>query len=556
MDKTMSKKILKYIVISAGISAAMSCTGNYLEINSNPYGVTDDEMLRDGYALKSAFVNMAGAVISPDKNTTQFTEILLGCDLVGYTAPAKNDWKNTIANYNPTDDWSRVLMQSDLVIPVLYTNLKRLKALTDDPVYLAVGDIIKVVAMHRVADTYGPIPYSQIGANGELSVKYDSQQEAYALMLKELSNAVDVLTINRTNNFTAAIDPIYGGNVEKWIRLANSLKLRLAMRISYADPELSKTMAEEAVSHEIGVMQSNDHNAMFSSWGTNGNTLRAAVMYNIVKHDNGENCATNVGDSHAGAEIVCYMNGYDDPRREKYFTKSEWEGFPEYVGMRHGIVIPSPADIGHKYSGIFFAQDAAEPACWMNAAEVAFLQAEAAAVFGYNMGQDAKSLYEKGIRLSFTQYGLAGRADEYITSGIVEENSYTDPAGNNNYGYALTTLPVAWDENASLEQKQERIIIQKYIANWLLGNESWADWRRTGYPNLFPASDSGNWSKNEVSSKKGARRMPYPAAEVTNNTVHYQQALTKLKEESADYHDDKMSTRLWFDCKANNPSYK
>lgn len=544
MDMKNTKRNLMFAVC---LSFA-ACTSNYLTLNSDPYGITDDEMQRDGYAVKSALVGMANAVISPDVNTTQFTEVLLGCSLCGYMAPAKDGWNNvTIANYNPTDDWTNVLMASDRIIPVVYTNYKTLKQVTDDPVILAVGEVIKVAAMHRVTDTYGPVPYSKIGQNGEINVPYDSQEEVYRTMFSELDAALEVLLENRTNNFSASADVIYGGNVEKWIRFANSLKLRLAMRISYADPELSKEMAESAVNGEVGVMTSNDDNAMFSAWGTKGNTIRAAVMYNIATHDDHTACTTQSGDSHAAAEIICYMNGYNDPRRTKFFTETEWTGGAEYIGMRHGIEIPNHAETGHKYSGIYFGSES-EPACWMNASEVAFLQAEAVAVFGYSMPKSAKEYYKEGIRLSFEQYGVSGYED-YIMDATSVPTVYSDPAGSNSYG-SISSITVAWDDKADREVMQERIITQKWIANWLLGLESWADWRRTGYPRLIPASDAGNKSAGKVNSVQGARRMPYPASERSNNAQNYQDAVSTLLGGA-----DEMATRLWFDCKQNNPCY-
>ena len=75
-------------------------------------------------------------------------------------------------------------------------------------------------------------------------------------MVEELDAAIDILTANRTNNFNASSDVIFGGNVEKWCRYANSLKLRLAMRMSYADPAYAQQKAEEAASHPIGTMAS------------------------------------------------------------------------------------------------------------------------------------------------------------------------------------------------------------------------------------------------------------------------------------------------------------
>ena len=540
------KTMIKGAVISAvAFSGMVACTANYLEINSNPYGVTDDEMQRDGYAVRAALVGMSNGVISPDVNTAQFTECLLGGTQGGYFADGKDvaGWPNTISNYNPTDDWTNVFMKSSHFIPVIYSNYRMLRQVTDDPVILAVGEIIKVAAMHRITDAYGPIPYSKIGENGEINVPYDSQEDVYKKMFEELNAAIEALTPNRTNNFSASADVVYGGNVEKWIKFANSLKLRLAMRVVYADKELAKEMAESAVKHEVGVMTSNDDNALFGAWGTNGNPVRFAVMYNMYSEGKHE-CITS-GDSHAAADIICYMNGYNDPRRAFYFTRSEWTGY-DYVGLRRGIVIPAAA-IVHQYCGPLIETD--DPACWMNAAEVAFLKAEAVAVFGFDMGTDARSAYEEGIRLSFEQYGASGYAS-YIADNTSVPSLYTDPAGSNSYSSVISEITIAWDEGATPEQKQERIITQKWIANWLLGNEAWADFRRTGYPRLIPATEAGNKSTDRTLTTTGARRIEYPDAEAVSNAENYHAAVSTLLGGS-----DNMSTRLWFDCKPDNPTY-
>lgn len=530
LSRLMSIALISSVVIS-------SCTKNYENYNTNPYGVENEEMQRDGYDVRASILGMSNGVISLDVNTTQFTECLLGGPMAGYLADANANFNETISNYNPKDDWTRVFLYSDKIIPVIYSNYRQLHHITKDPIICAVADIIKVAAMHRVTDTYGPIPYSQIKEDGKLKVPYDSQEKVYSTMLNELTNAVNVLTENRTNNFAPQADIIYGGVVDKWIKFANSLKLRLAMRISYASPELSRKMAEEAVSHVVGVMESNEDNAFLSSanFGPSGNPINVAVKYNMGN-------ATTGGDSHAAADIICYMNGFNDPRRAAYFTKSEWEDI-EYIGLRHGIIIPSHKDIGYKYSGVKISNDS--PLYWMNAAEVAFLRAEAAGVFGYDMKGDAKDFYEKGIRLSFEQWG-AGSADAYIRNSTSTPDSYKDPSDSNPYG-SFSSITIAWEEGADKEAMQERIITQKWIANWLLGNEAWADWRRTGYPHLIPASKWGNKSNGMVDSETGARRMKYPSDEYVNNPDNINAALSEYLNGP-----DQMATRLWFDCKESS----
>lgn len=541
----------KIIIIMAAATVISSCTGHYMDLNRNPYGVTDEEMQRDGYAVKAALTGMMNGVISPDVNTAQFTDVLLGCSLSGYLAPAKDGWNNvTICNYNATDNWTNVFMASDKVIPVIFTNYRSLKESTDDENILAVGDIVKVAAMHRVTDTYGPVPYSKIGRNGEISVPYDSQEDIYKAMLSELSAAIRTLEDNISmGSFSPTADVIYQGDISKWIKFGNSLKLRLAMRICYADPELSKQMVDQTMESSTGLIESNDDNTAFSYWGVAGNPLCVSIRYNMAQHPDKSQCTTMSGDSHAAADIICYMNGYSDPRRTAYFTKTEFEDAlakgRDYVGLRHGINVPSHVQTGHKYSGVNFTSETA-PVCWINAAEVSFLLAEAAAfrekgIIAYNVPGSAKDYYEKGVRLSFGQYGVSGAEDYLQSEGIPEV--YEDPLGTYSYATQLSRVTPKWNDSADFEEMQERIITQKWIANWLLGCEAWADWRRTGYPRLIPASEFGStWGVSDAVS--GARRMPYPEKEKTSNSTNYNDAVSNLLKG-----EDNMATRLWFDCK-------
>lgn len=531
-------KVFAGLLLLGGVS----CTANYEEINSNPYQPGD--LTPDDYALGSAMNALAGCVISPDVNTAQFTDCLLGGTQGAYFADAKSrgtgGWNNTISNYNPTDDWTRVFLKSAQVIPVLYANLNVVKTVsetTGDPVPYAIATVIKVATMHRVADTFGPIPYSQIGADGKITTPYDSLEKVYDTFFEELNAAIAVLTENQNAALVASADYVYGGDVKKWIRFANSLKLRLAIRIAYAKPDMAREMAQSAVTHEIGVITSNADNAAWRYFGASTNPLYTAVNYN--KTDVHE--CTSTGDSHAAADIICYMNGYQDNRRAAYFTKSEWKGSAEYVGLRRGIVRPDHATVSHQYSGPKIA--ASDPLYWLNAAEVAFLRAEGKAVFGFDMGGEAKDFYEQGVRLSFEQWG-AEDVEAYLADETRIPETYDDPAKANSYNVQLSTCTVKWDDAATPEQMQERILIQKWIANWQIGNEAWADWRRTGYPHLIPATAEGNMSGGEVDSEKGARRMRYPLDEYVSNAQNVMDAVTNYLNG-----EDKMSTNLWWDCK-------
>ena len=362
----------------------------------------------------------------------------------------------------------------------------------------------------------------------------------YNTFFDELNAAIATLNENSNEQLVPTADYIYKGDVKKWIRFANSLKLRLAIRIAYANPVKAQQMAEEAVNPANGgVIESNADNATWNYFETSQNPIYVATRYNQVQTSDhgGVPCLTG-GDTHAAADIICYMNGYKDNRREKFFTKSEWAG-QDYVGMRRGIVIPELKTIGHKYSGVNIAPTS--PLYWMNAAEVAFLRAEGQAVFNFSMGGTAESFYNQGIRLSFEQWGVDG-AEDYLKDDVNKPTAYTDPAGTNTYQNALSNITIKWNDSADKEEKQERIIVQKWIANWQLGNEAWADFRRTGYPKLIPVKE--NKSGGVVDSEKGARRMPYPLDEFVSNKANVEYAIANYLHGA-----DNMATDVWWASK-------
>lgn len=540
------KSLINSIILGMTTVAFVSCTGDYLEINSNPYQPGD--LTPDGYGLSSAMSNIAGCVVSPDVNTAQFTDCLLGGPMGGYYADSKvSGWDNTISNYNPTDNWTNVFLKSDKIIPVLYTNLTVVEKLCEesgDDMPLMVANIIKVAAMSRVTDTYGPIPYSQIGKDGKIETPYDPQDKVYDKFFEELTNSVNALNAKLVDNpdytIPSSADYVYKGDVKKWIRFANSLKMRLAMRIVYADKEKAQARFVEAMDPvNGGIMEQNDQNAMWDYFKSSSNPIYVASRYNSA-----EGSLTG-GDSHAAADIICYMNGYNDNRREKYFVKSEY-GYPEYVGVRRGIELSTLGKNARKYSGINVAES--DPVIWMNAAETYFLRAEAVAVHGFTNPHEtmtAKDLYEEGIRKSFEQWGAD--LGYYLEDDYSTPQTYNDPESVNSYSERLSEITVKWNDGAAQEEKQERIIIQKWIANWTLGNEAWADYRRTGYPKLIPATAEGNKSGGKVDSELGARRMPYPADEYVSNKNNVLEAVSEYLKGA-----DEMGTFIWWDCKPKN----
>lgn len=522
----MKKSILN-LLLSGLVLFGTSCTSEFEDYNTNPYDATDEQQISDGYNSKALLVAMQSYVIPADVNLNQFTECLLGGSYGGYLSDSNSGFvgKN-FATYNPEQNWIQVPFND--IIPKVFSNLIKLNKTIDDPVLLAVADIVKVAAIHRVTDIYGHIPYSLIGVDGALTASYDLQKDVYAKMFEELDAAIAVLTEKQTADFSANADKIYNGKVLNWIKLANSLKLRLAMRVVYADPELAKKNAEEAANHEVGTMLSNADNA----YNTVSKSPFRVVMYEY-----------NGGDSRVSADITSYMNGYADPRREKYFTKSTFEDADGavfdngYYGLRSGIEIASSAT-AHKYSNMNIAESDGR-LMWMNAAESAFLKAEGA-LRGWNMGGSANDFYSQGIELSFNQWGVSG-ANTYEQNETSIPDNYKDPLGVNDNSGIPASITIKWNEADDFELNLERIITQKWIANFPLGHEAWSEFRRTGYPHLMQVPQ--NLSNGIVDGAEMARRLPYPSSEYTENGDNLQEAIDNLGG------PDNMATKVWWDKK-------
>jgi hypothetical protein len=517
----MIQKKLLYTIFSAAL-VLTACTENFEEINRNPYQATSEEMNRGGYATGATLLGLQNLVIPMQENLHQFVEALSGGEFGGYMTDIHPRGEGTFATYNPPHNWN--LAPFDDIMTRVYALYLPLPSQTSDPITLALAKLLRVAAMHRVTDAYGPIPYSKVGADGALTAPYDSQEDVYKKMLSELNEVIAVLTENSLTDPTAyaKFDNVYAGNMEKWTKFANSLKLRMAIRMSYVAEGLAKKAAEEAVAHPIGVMASNADNAFLNNVTKNPWDLEVNVW--------------NDGETRIRADILCYMNGYQDPRREKYFTASTLTP-SGYTGVRGGISFTNKTPLLPCSKMIVTTSS---PFLWMNASEVAFLKAEGA-LRGWNMRGDAKDLYNEGITLSFQQHGVDGIAD-YLNDETSMPAAYADPVGNTSYNFGPNShITVKWNDAATDEQKLERIITQKWIAIFPLGHEAWAEFRRTGYPKLAPVVE--NKSGGTVPAGDFIKRLTFTSTEYEHNRANVYEATRLLGG------PDTQGTRLWWNKK-------
>lgn len=402
----------------------------------------------------------------------------------------------------------------------------------------AIANIIWVNGFHKVTDYWGPIPYFKAGEAGK-SVAYDPQDKIYDDFFKRLSAAVTVLKTKTSETPYGSFDLIYAGNVNKWIKFANSLRLRLAMRISKVDPARAKTEAEAA--YAAGVMSTSpDDDALIkkSTVGADNNGLSIMSDWNEFR---------------MSASMESVLKGYADPRLSVYWlpdgaTKANPAGNGQYDGLRNGLTSTQLTDaknaptanakVGKRWSSPDFGGDAgylSTPQNIMSVAESYFNRAEGA-LLGWNMGGTAKELYEAGITNSMKQWGItdATAINNYINS----TNVPVAPADFLN-SPAVSNAPIRFAADAATQKLQ--IAIQKWVAIFPDGYEAWADYRRARTFILYPVANSDNPDITNTTTQ-WLRRIPFLLSEKQNNKTAVEAAVSLLGAGG-----DKVTTPLWWD---------
>jgi hypothetical protein len=324
---------------------------------------------------------------------------------------------------------------------------------------------------------------------------------------------------------------MYGGNVNQWIRFANSLRLRLAMRVRYVNSSLAQDQAEAAVSG--GVIESNQDIAEVKTTSNNRNP------YFTI---------TNWGEFRMSSAMESSLEGFDDPRIETYFSPaaggdSDGDG-SSYEGMRNGLPrqnkVPALNE-NHSDMGISWLPGGKGGTnaniSIMRAAEVFFLRAEGA-LQGWNMGGTAEDLYNQGIRASLNEERFDVSSDEI--DAYVNSSNTPEPPQDQWNTPAMSDIPVAFESGASQERQLEQIITQKWLALYPDSWEAYAEHRRTGYPRLYSIIKSLN---PDVAKDETMRRMTFVSSEFSTNSEAVNNAIDML--DGPDQND----TRLWWDAK-------
>lgn len=349
-------------------------------------------------------------------------------------------------------------------------------------------DILIAYNYSILVDTFGNIPYSEaIDIENHPNPKYDDAKTIYKDLIAKLT--ASVATLNSAYGSFGASDIIYGGDVSKWKKFANTLRFKLAINLADDDLTYASTQALAAVNASGGLLASNSDNATLKYLGVQPNTNPLYV--DVVASGRDDFVPTNT--------IVDKMNLLNDPRRTVFFTQKDGA----YVGG-----VPGAGNTFANFSHIGLSLlDPTFEGTIMNYSEVEFLLAEATER-GIAVGGTATDHYNNAIGASLSYWNVSAiDAASYLAQPSV---AYATAGGN-------------W---------KQKIGEQSYLALYNRGFEAWTSYRRLDFPVLVAPVDA---AITEV-----PKRYTYPSREQTLNQANNAAAASAIG-------GDKMTTKLFWD---------
>jgi len=476
-----------------------ACDDGFEELNINPTQAND---LDPAFQLTRVQVTM-----SNNRYEYWRTQFIYSSTIVQQAACNCSYWAGD--KYNRIDSYASAWWDSSYPREVknVVDMVNRSMEDPDRVNYAAAGRILKVYIFSRLTDLYGDIPYSEAGKGFIDRVffpKYDAQEDIYNDFFTELESAI--------NQFDPSApfdgDVFLGGDIDKWKRWGNSLRLRLGMRLTKVDPARAQQEVEAAIAG--GVMESND-DIVFLQHTENETNGNSDVMF---ADDNWR----------WSDDFVTYLRDNNDPRLPVWGMVYDGDGNPQpdvssWVGLPNGTDANSPeADVyetfvRHNRETI---KDRTSPFFHQTYGEVEFLMAEAA-IRGWNTPLSAAEHFENGLRASLDHMNLYPNTN--ITPEQIEEFVASQPL-----------------DESSFEASLEHISTELWVQFTLNAMEAWSNWRRTGYPELTPVDHPIGTTNGTV-----PRRMYYPPSEQGINP-NYQEAVDR----QFGGRDD-LAGRVWWD---------
>lgn len=482
-----------------------ACTKDFEEINTPPTSVTDI----DAGLLLSKVQKDAAFVEGNERANIEFGSWIQHW-AGGQVAPV-----------------SRYIQQpNDGVWAAHYTLLRNLgqirnqslKGMEDNPngrTKLAIARILEITIWQRLTDLFGDVPFSATTEDAsEVNSKpaYDTQEDIYKRLISDLDAAAAQLNASDASYGNA--DFYYKGNADKWKRFANSEKLRLGMRLRYADAALAEKTVREAMAQPL--LASNADNAAIPTFNNAQTTNAHPITQQFISGSSDLR--------YLAAAFVTTLKTTNDPRLPliaEATVNSKTAGTPDYEGV--GVALTDAQLLAlikddHSTASLstYFNRTLSTPIpCYVfTYADVCFFKAEAALLGWGASAADAEGFYQDGIRaaMALQPYNITNIPQPYIDA---------------EFSFA----------GLSDEQKLEKIMTQKWIMLFGRDYEAYAEWRRTGYPALMPGDNPGSTNGTIP------RRSVYSSLEGLLNKDNYNAAVTRLAQ------GDSYLSRVWWDKK-------
>jgi hypothetical protein len=477
----MKLKYTTILLAGATLLSVSSCKKDLVKINQNPNA---SQNAQPDYLLTAATKATADTYWGTANNMDASLLFVQHWAKIQYTDPDRYIYTNTAFN----ELWSVGYTKS-------IVNLNQIIKLADaqaNPNYKGVALVLRSWVFTLLTDNYGDIPYTQAtNISTYLTPVYDKQKDVYFALLEDLKTAQAALNVSGP---AIAGDVIYSNKIAQWKKFANSLRLRIALRIADREPEKAKQVLADIQAEGSGYISANSETAQL--------VYLASPNQNPIS-----NLFDTRDDYRISKTVVDKLFALNDPRLPVYASKTQDATPNTYVGIPNGLLVGDASNLGFTKTskpGTYFLAPGA-PAVIISYAEVLFDRAEAAAR-GFT-AENAADLYNQAVTASLKQYGIG---DAAIATYIAQPSVQYDAT---NY--------------------KKSIGEQKWLALFGQGLEAFAEWRRLDYPQLQPAVAG-------VLSGKLPLRFIYPGTEQSLNGTSYKAAV-------ASQGADVLTTKLWFD---------
>ena len=487
--KNIHNTIGKIVIVMVLLALPFSCQERLDDLRDNPNAVTEiDDAALFTKAVRSLFQS------TTDQSVSRFAGHYGHYFVAGSTARIPDQYGDGFdVQYNQmfTDMYGGVIRHIEEVLDITSSGD------TKNEVRHSMAKVIAVLGYAKLTDAFGEIPYTQGGKGKTQDIifpKYDTQQSIYEDMINSLSTSISILKTADPSMGYPNSDPIFNNDINKWVRFANSVRLRLAMRLRDADNGLSQQVVAQCLSEPL--METNDHNAFMIETEGNGNawfTMRTG--FPSIK---------------MSTMLIDQLQATDDPRLSVFVNK---DGNGDYNGMTNGLDdnafgnsnFSTKSDIGtalsSKESKLYV----------MTASEVWLLRAEAALAYA-NDSDQANDLYRKGIEVALNQWDIdASEISDFLAT-----------------------------PEASLDGNNDELQIGTQMWLALVPNyfEGWSHIRRTGFP-VIETRTASNLSQG-ASSGVLPKRFLYSTFELSSNKNNVMEAISRQGA-------NKINTAVWWD---------